>query len=123
MNTFDPELLVPIVLFISIATVFALAFMYRARQREQVQMTVRQAIDKGQELTPELLEKLGETGGGRHSDLRRGVIAVALGAGIALFGLILGQEDAMRPLVAIGTIPLLIGMAYLGLWRYSPRNR
>lgn len=122
MNGFDVEILVPMTLFISIAAVFALAFMYRARQRREVQLTVRQAIDKGQELTPELLEKLGETGARPHSDLRRGVVAVALGLGIALFGLILGQEDAMRPLVAIGAIPFLIGLAYLGLWKYASRE-
>ncbi|WP_405239642.1 DUF6249 domain-containing protein [Lentisalinibacter orientalis] len=122
MGDFDSEILVPITLFISIAVVFALAFMYRARQREQIQLTVRQAIDKGQELTPELLEKLGHTGAQPHSDLRRGVIAVAIGLGIGAFGIILGQEDAMRPLVAIGAIPLLIGVAYLGLWKFAGRD-
>jgi hypothetical protein len=122
MGDFDSEILVPITLFISIAVVFALAFMYRARQREQIQLTVRQAIDKGQELTPELLEKLGHTGAQPHSDLRRGVIAVAIGLGIGVFGIILGQEDAMRPLVAIGAIPLLIGVAYLGLWKFAGRD-
>lgn len=124
MSEFDSEILVPIVLFISIATVFGLAFMYRARQREQVQLTVRHAIDKGQELTPELLEKLGSEGGrGRNADLRRGVIAAALGLGVGSFGLILGEEDAMRPLLAVGAVPLLIGLAYLGLWRFGPRER
>ncbi|MEJ2603678.1 MAG: DUF6249 domain-containing protein [Gammaproteobacteria bacterium] len=122
MNEFDSDILVPIVLFISIAVVYGLALMYRARHRAQIQETVRQAIDKGQELTPELLEQLGQTGGGQHSDLRRGVIAVSLGLGIALFGLVLGEADAVRPLVAIGMVPLLIGIAYLGLWRYSSRE-
>ncbi|WP_405229126.1 DUF6249 domain-containing protein [Lentisalinibacter sediminis] len=122
MGDFDSAILVPITLFISIAVVFALAFMYRARQREQIQLTVRQAIDKGQELTPELLEKLGHTGAQPHSDLRRGVIAVAIGLGIGVFGVVLGQEDAMRPLVAIAAIPLLIGVAYLGLWKFAGRD-
>ncbi len=122
MNDFDTEMLVPITLFISIAAVFAVAFIYRARQREQIQVTVRQAIDKGQELTPELLEKLGDTGVRPHSDLRRGVISVALGLGIGLFGAILGEADAVRPLVAIGAIPFLIGLAYLGLWKFADRD-
>ena len=122
MNEFDAALFVPITLFLSIAAVFALAFRYRARHREQIQVTVREAIDKGQELTPELLEKLGDTGARPSSDLRRGVIALAVGAGIGLFGLIMGQEDATRPLAAIGAIPFLIGVAYLGLWKYAGRD-
>ncbi len=122
MNEFDPAIFVPIVLFISIAVVYALALMFKARHRVQIQQTVRQAIDKGQELTPELLEQLGQSGAGPHSDLRRGVIAVSVGLGIALFGLILGEQDAVRPLVAIGAVPLLIGIAYLGLWRFASRE-
>ncbi|HZX22364.1 MAG TPA: DUF6249 domain-containing protein [Woeseiaceae bacterium] len=122
MGDFDSDILVPITLFISIAVVYALALMYRARQREQIQLTVRQILDKGQELTPELLEKLGHTGAQPHSDLRRGVIAVAIGLGIASFGVILGEHDAMRPLVAIGAIPFLIGLAYLGLWKFAGRD-
>lgn len=123
MVEFDSDILVPITMFVSIAVVFALAFKYRARQREQIQVTVRQAIDKGQELTPELLEKLGHTGARPASDLRRGVIAAALGFGIGLFALILGEDDATRPLMAIGAIPILIGLAYLGLWKFTGRDR
>ncbi len=123
MESFEFELLIPIVLFLSIAFVVGLALSLRARHREQVQVTVRQAIDRGQELTPELLEQLGQTGNARQSDLRRGVIAAALGVGVGAFGLVLGEPDAVRPMLAIGAVPLLIGLAYLGLWRFGESER
>jgi hypothetical protein len=50
--------------------------------------------------------------------MRRGVIAISLGVGFAAFGLLLGEEDAVRPFLAIGAFPFLIGVAYLGLWKF-----
>jgi hypothetical protein len=116
------ELWVPIVLFLSIATVLGLWFYFRYRARREVQETVRAAIERGQELTPEFLERLGEPGDARQSDLRRGVIAAGIGAGFIAFALILGEEDAVRPLMAIGMFPVMIGLAYLGLWRFVDRD-
>jgi hypothetical protein len=64
----------------------------RYRTRVQHQMTVRAAIDKGQALTPEFLAGLTERPPSRNTDrdLRFGVVAVALGIGIASFGWIVG---------------------------------
>ncbi len=82
---------------------------------------MRQAIDKGHELTHDLLERLGEPSKPGSSDLRRGIIGLTIGAGIAVFGVVLGEEDAVRPLLAISAFPFLVGIAYLGLWKFSDR--
>lgn len=115
--------LVPITMFAATALVFCLFFYFRFRSRREVQQTLRSAIEKGHELTPELLEQLGEARPGRTADLRRGVIAVGIGLGFAAFGLVLGEEDAVQPLVAVGTFPFLVGLAYLGLWKFREREQ
>jgi len=112
---------IPIFLFLAIAVVVSVYLYIRYRTQREVLVTVRQAIERGQELTPELLERLGQTPRGKDADLRRGVIAVALGVALALFGQLVGQEEARQPLLAIGAIPLLVGLAYLGLWRFGNR--
>lgn len=109
---------VPITLFICLAVVVALFLYFRFRSRREAQQTVRAALEKGAELTPELLQQLGEPQRPRNSDMRRGVIGISLGIGFAAFGLLLGEEDAVRPFLAIGAFPLLIGIAYLGLWKF-----
>ncbi|HEX9876946.1 MAG TPA: DUF6249 domain-containing protein [Gammaproteobacteria bacterium] len=114
--------LIPIVLFVSVAVVISMVIYWSYRTRREVQATVRIAIEKGQELTPELLERLGQLGPSSQADLRRGVIALATGLGIAAFGVLVGEEDAVRPLLAISALPALIGLAYLGLWRFSSRD-
>jgi hypothetical protein len=108
---------VPIVMFLSVALIFSLFFFFRFRTRKEIQQTLRAAIEQGQELTPDILDRLGETRSG-VADLRRGVISVAVAIGLLAFGFLLGEEDALGPLLAISAFPFLIGLAYLGLWKF-----
>ena len=80
------------------------------------------ALERGQPLSPELLDRLGQTPRPQRNDLRRGVVGICLGIGLGAFGLVLGQPDAMRPMLAVGLVPLLLGLAYLALWRLSGKK-
>jgi len=113
------EMWVPIVLFISTAAVLSFWLYFRSRGRQALQQTVQKAIERGQDLSPELLDRLGQPRTSGHADLRRGVIAIALGVAFAAFGFILDERDAVRPLLATAAFPFLIGVAYLALWRFG----
>jgi len=112
---------VPIVLFLSVGAVIALGLMFRYRARAEVQKTLRQAIERGQEMTPEFLQHLGDPPRSRTADLRRGIIAMAIGVGFAVFAIVLGEEDAVRPMLGVASFPLMLGVAYLFLWRFAAR--
>lgn len=112
---------VPIVMFASFGVVLSLFFFFRFRIRKEVQHTLRVAIEQGQELTPEVLDRLGESTSG-VADLRRGVLSMAVGIGVAAFGIFLGEEDALRPMLAISAFPFLVGLAYLGLWKFREQK-
>jgi hypothetical protein len=118
----NEEYYIPIVLFICLAVVFGLFLMFRYRTRAEMQKTVRSALDKGQELTPEIIERLGQPKALPHADLRRALIWIAVGVGFGLFGFILDEDDAVRPMIAIGTFPVVIGIAYLILSRFSEKD-
>jgi hypothetical protein len=113
------EFLVPMTLFIAIAATFCMKYYFTHRTRRDAQATVRAAIERGEALTPELLDRLVQAPAPKRSDLRRGVVLVALGIGLGAFGFLLGEPDAMRPMLAIGLVPVLLGLAYLVLWRLS----
>ena len=115
-------LVIPSVFFLAIVAVVWLVMVFRYRASKEVQATYRAAIERGQELTPELLDRLGAAQP-KNRDLRRGIVLVAVGLGFAAFGLVLGEEDATRPMVAIGAFPFLVGAAYLGLWRFNRNNQ
>lgn len=116
------EFLVPIVLFLAIALTYCAKYYFAHRTRQEVQGTVRIALERGQPLTPEILDRLGQPGRPRGADLRRGIIAVMLGLGLGAFGLVIGEPAAVRPMLAVGLVPLLLGLAYLALWRIGGRE-
>ena len=49
------------------------------------------------------------------------MIALALAIALGLFGVVLGEPDAVRPMLAVSMLPLFVGVAYLALW-YLNRN-
>ena len=117
------EDLIPMVLFITIGAIFALAFYLKYKTRHDVQNTVRAAIERGESLSPELIETLAVSISSPYADLRKGVISLALGAAGMSFAALLGQEDAMGPIMALSVFPILVGIAYLGLWYFIGRHK
>ena len=115
-------LFVPIVSMLVIGTVLIAFFYFRSRNRSQLQSTIQQAIEKGNELTPELIDRLAGPKPGPDRDFRRGLIWLAVGISFVLFGAIIQEEDAFRALSAIGMFPMLIGVAYLIMWKTTNRD-
>ncbi len=97
---------------------------FRFRRRREVQETIRIAIEKGQELPTEFLETISspKQEPKKDQDLRRGVVLIAVGLGIGAFGFLVGEADAVGPLMGIGSIPLLIGLALTALWILRTRH-
>jgi len=117
---------VPIVMFIGLTVIISLFFWFRFRARKEMQQTIRTAIDKGQELTPDLVESLGTSQKrSKHQDLRNGMIWLAVGAGIALFGVAMGQveEEVMAIMAGISAMPFMVGIAYVLMWRVTERGK
>ncbi len=117
---------IPIAIAICVSVVILVFLFLRYRTRLDYQQTVRHAVDKGQQLTPEFLERLGDRAikqeRNPNRDLRFGAIAIAIGLAIGSFGLILGEPDAVRPLMGVGNLPFLVGVAMLVLWKFAPRD-
>ena len=122
MNADLVGLFVPIVSMIVIGLVLIAFFHYRSRNRDKLQATIQQAIEKGNELTPELIDRLAGPKPGPDRDFRRGLIWLAVGIGFVLFGAIIQEEDAFRALSAIGMFPILIGAAYMVMWKTTNRG-
>lgn len=118
----DYTIFIPITMFVCLAVVLVFAAWYRHRTQSGLQETIRTALDKGVELTPEIIESLGQPKPRPDSDLRRALVSLAIGVGFVVFGFILDEDDAVRPLVAVGSFPILIGIAYMVMWRIEGRR-
>lgn len=97
---------------------------FKTRERRDMQKTVRAAIDKGQSLPPEVIEALSKEAArnipSRTRDIRRGVIWLAVGVGMAAFSLINRyndgwSDDGSNGLLGLAAVPATVGLAYLVL--------
>ena len=109
---------VPIVFFVVVGAVAGTYLYLRYRVRQEVQQTIRHAMERGQEITPELLETLGGEIAGGQRDLRKGVIWLALAIALGITSWTLDEPDLLGP----AALPLMLGLAYLVLWRISGRK-
>lgn len=114
-------------IFASLVAIIVGPSWLKSRDRREVQQTVRTAIEKGQPLPPEVIDALSKEATrnlpSRSRDLRQGVIWLAVGVGLAAFGLISemswGSDGWEGPnfggIVGIAAIPATIGVAFIVL--------
>jgi hypothetical protein len=115
------EIIVPISIFAAIVAVIWLFSHYNYKKRLTAHETLRLAVEKGQEVSPELVERMSYLNDPAKSDLRRGILLIAFGvAFVCLGGMIPHDEpDAFRGMLGVSSFPIILGAAYLGLWRFS----
>jgi len=105
----------------------------KSRERREIQNTVRHAIDKGQQLPPDLIDAMTKDVASklpsRTRDLRRGVIWLAVGIGFAAFSYLssLGWNDhdmegASAAGLGLAALPITIGLAFIVLSFFNPNK-
>ena len=120
-----PILIVAIIFSAITAIIFGPTYL-KSREKREMQATVRHAIDKGQQLPPELIEAMTKDVSSklpsRTRDIRRGIIWLAVGIGIAAFGFLseLGwdrteMENVANGMLGVAAIPITIGLAFIVL--------
>ena len=115
--------MIPIVMFAGLTIVFCVLFWFRYRARSEMQQTFRAALDKGQELTPEIIDRLGHPKASKDKDLRLGVIWLAIAVGLVAFGFgIPDEEDVARIFAGIAAFPFAIGVGYMILHKFSDKE-
>jgi hypothetical protein len=106
----------------------------KSREKREMQETLRHAIDRGQDLPPEIIEVMTKDVSrklpSRSKDIRTGIIWLAVGIGIAAFGLITGSSFGNdwdgnhidTGLLGISAIPITIGLAFIALSFFNPNK-
>lgn len=119
------EELIPITMFIGLAVVMSLFFWFKYRSRSDMQATIREAITRGQELSPEIIDRLGHPRRQKDQDLRLALIWLAIAAGLALCGFFLPDptDNAFYGTLAAAAFPFCIGVAYVIMWRFASREQ
>ncbi|MBA4806987.1 DUF6249 domain-containing protein [Brevundimonas sp.] len=120
------------IIFSSIVAVVVGPSFLKNRDRREMQLTVRHAVDKGQTLPPELIDAMTKDVQknlpSRTKDLRKGVLSLAGGAGLAGFALVLQSSvrewggNGEQALLGLACIPIAIGVAFIILGFFNPNK-
>lgn len=120
------------IVFGSIVAVVVGPSYLKGRDRREMQLTVRHAVDKGQTLPPELIDAMTKdvqkSLPSRTKDIRKGVLSLAGGAGLAGFALVIGAAErdfgshGQEALLGLSCIPAAIGVAFIILGFFNPNK-
>lgn len=115
---------VAIIMFIGLTIVFGLFFWFRYRMRSDMQQTIRTAIDKGQELSPEIIDRMGSPRPRKDRDLRWAIIAVAVSVALVIFGAVIPEDgdEAQQVFLGLAAFPFCLGIAFAMLHRFTGRD-
>ncbi|QDP00454.1 DUF6249 domain-containing protein [Thalassotalea sp. PS06] len=104
------------IIFFSFAAV-AFSFLYFAyRNKMALQETIRLAMEKGQNLSPESIEQILQSQAAPQKDFKRGILLVSLAVAIGLFGMLEGFDTTI---IGLSLFPLALGAGYLLVWKFD----
>ena len=116
------DVLVPIVLFATVPVIIWAVSHYRYKARVKSSEVMQAMVNKGDKLTPEIIQSLGVKPQNRHGDLKTGLILVAISLATILFGGVIPEDEAQQVFGGLAMFPLLVGIAYIGFWFFLGRK-
>lgn len=116
------EVLIPLVVFGSIAVISYFAFHFSYKKRMVVYEAIRVAIEKTGNADPQLINAIVRENVGRFADLRKGIVLVAIAAAFITLGYAIPEEEAFGPMLGVAAFPGLIGLAYISFHFFAPRE-
>ena len=118
----DEAILIPFIVFTTIAAVSISAFHFSYKRRTAVYDTIKAAIEKTGTVDAALIEAVTRDNIGPNADLRRGIILVAVAAAFAMLGFMIPEQEAMGPMLGLAAFPGFVGLSYIGFHFFAPRE-
>lgn len=109
-------IIVPLAFFLFIFLIIGAIAYFSWRKDQQRHQTLRLMVEKGAQIPADLITRPER----KKSDLRRGLVLVATGLGIAIFLAVADQSHTGG--WSLGIIPALIGGGYLLAWRLEGKK-
>jgi hypothetical protein len=127
-------ILVPLFGMMFVLAIVITPLVLRSQERQRMLGTLRKLHEDGQQLTPEMLEALRPSDPFSRfpatpvSDLRRGLILLAVSLGLVILGSVLntgydGHLHPVWPIIGAASFPGLIGLAFIIMWVFKLNNR
>ena len=108
--------------FGSIVLIPWLVLNYKSKIRARSADIVQALIANDKEVTPEIVKSIGFIPRRRHGDLRTGLILLAIGAAMFIFGGMIPEEEGQKVFGGLASFPVLIAFALIAFWYFVSRK-
>mgnify|MGYP000026450666 CR=1 FL=1 len=105
---------IPIAICISISLIAITRLWLEYKNKAQIQLTIRKALENGEHLSADLLNQIGVVNHSHTIDLRRAITLLALGIAVITSGSLL---NFLNVAFAIAAFPITLAIAFLVLWK------
>ena len=109
---------IPVCFLLGLTVVAATKLYLDYRHKKNVQKTICRALDQGEHLTADVIEKIQASHYDEQLDIRRAVTLFAIGGAILVATSLF--DNALVGL-AIAIFPLSLSAAFLALWKMRPK--
>lgn len=121
------NVLVPIAAFAQVVAIVWVVQAFMSRRREALLKTVRAAIERGTELSPEVIKTLGAPARDKYGDFKWGLIWLAVGLAFVTLGwaIAAGEESAevLYIMAGVGSFPGFVGLVLIGYGAVMMRTK
>lgn len=116
------DVLIPLVVFSSIAAMVIAGFHFNYKKRRVVYDAIKVAIEKTGTVDAALVEAIIRDQVGPNGDLRRGIILLSIAAAFGALGLSIPADEAVGPMLGVAAFPGFVGLAYVAFHFFAPRE-
>ncbi len=116
------DILIPFIVFASLATILVAAFHFSYKKRQAIHETIRLSIEKTGAVDGTLVESILRDNVGANADLRKGIILISVGLAFVFLGNMIDDAEAIGPMIGVASFPGLIGLAYVAFHFFAPRE-
>ena len=116
------DVFVPFVVFGSLAVIVVSAFYFSYKKRTVVYDAIKVAIEKTGTVDAALVEAIIRDNVGPYADLRKGVILIAVALAFMILGVLVDEQEAVRPMIGVASFPGLVGLSYVLFHFFAPRE-
>lgn len=115
----EAEIVITFFIIGTLATIILVHMMNNHKTKIRTHELLEKSIDKGIDVTPELLDKLNNVKSPRFKDFRRGIIMCAIGAAVYAFSYIIPPDDAAKVFRGLSVFPFFTGVGFLLVWKVN----
>lgn len=107
---------------LAIFTVIFVVSLFRFKARNRMADVIEQYASLDKDPPAEIIKAIGLPRRQPHTDLKRGMIAIALGISAVIFGALIPDDEATVVFAGLAAFPIFVGIAMLLFWYFVGRK-